>query len=181
MKNKLKRCVFSGFVAAMRWGLMGGENFLHTFGIEPDFDRLGVMEFEASRALVRKAIVDSRYDNPSFPYVLNVKLNLVTGDKKESYRFYSDKNCKKPLKADTLVTINGNPPGGVSYGISSEGGFEVYLDSLPPEGALVIFSQGWFFAQKYSSVDFIYRKKVKILTESIPLEKDASLGNNILH
>jgi hypothetical protein len=46
--------------------------------------------------------------------------------------------------------------------------FEVYLDYLPQEGDVAVFSQEWFFAKSYEYERYP-RRKVRITTESIPI------------
>jgi hypothetical protein len=79
---------------------------------------MAVIELEAARVELRQTVVG--YDEP-FPYALGISLKRVTeGDR--DYGFYSDEACTKPLQVDTLVTVNGRLPSGVSKGISPWGG-----------------------------------------------------------
>lgn len=86
MKSKLvTQGAFGVLILAALWSAGACKGILKSLGFDDDqpFDEMGVMEFEVTRAELRKAAVDERYNKP-FPYVLNIKLNLVEGDKKKT-------------------------------------------------------------------------------------------------
>jgi hypothetical protein len=68
-----------------------------------------------------------------------------------------------------LVAVNGRPPIGVAKRLyAGGGGVGVYFDFLPAEGDMAVFNQVWFFAKPAWGP--YYREKVKIITESVPIE-----------
>jgi hypothetical protein len=171
MKHILKRCGFGALMGAMLWCLTGcGRLDFQTFD-----------DLYEETITVEEAYIEEPYTKTLYPYGLVIRINSfsITPDdsywmspdngKEGPYAFYSDAKCTAPLQQETLVTVDGKSPSALYRTMSQLGDeFEVYLDYLPEEGTLAEFNQDWFFAKSYDPP--YYRHKVRIVTESMPIQ-----------
>jgi hypothetical protein len=173
----IKKDTFRILLVVTFWCLTGCTDTLKGLGFNIDnqtFDEMKVIEYVVEKAIVGKSgggYIDS------FPYELVIFMRRATGGERLNYQYYSDEKCTTPLREDTLVTVDGKVPSAVARKLySGGGGFSVYLDFLPPEGAFATLNQEWFFAKPTNSP--YYREKARIITESMPIEKDPNLKPN---
>jgi hypothetical protein len=168
MKSKLvKQCAFGVLVVVMLWSISSCDEFFDFLGFESDdqtFDEMAVVELEVTDVIARELL-----ETAPFPYVLFFSMNRIADPEEHNYSYYSDEACTITLQIDTLVTVNGKPPNAIStVWYSGGGGGGVYYDFPLKEGDMATFNQAWFFAKP--SHRPYYRKKVRIITESVPIE-----------